>query len=98
MESIMNAEQDSPLNQLVGRQVVLDTQGPTVILGLLVQISDEFFVLEQVDVHDRSEGHSSKELYVIHARKLGIRVNRRKSYVPRQNIVSISALDDVVAE
>ena len=94
----MNTNDRSSLAELIGRQVVVDTQGPTVILGTLVQIADDCFVLEDADVHDRDEGHSSKELYVINAAKLGIRANRRKAYVAGQFVVSVSLLDDVVIE
>ncbi len=90
------------LTQFVGRCVVLDTQGPLVYIGLLVARDDRGYWLTDADVHDRDEGHSTKEKYVNDASLLhrsGARqVNRRSVFVERHAVVSISALDDVLAD
>ncbi len=90
------------LEQFVGRCVVLDTQGPLVYIGLLEAIEERGYWLAEADVHDRDEGHSTKEKYVNDAgllHRAGTRqINRRRVFVERSAIVSISALDDVVAD
>lgn len=90
------------LGQFVGRCVVLDTQGPLVYIGLLEAYDDRGYWLTRADVHDRSEGHSTKEKYVNDAGMLereGARtVNRRRVFVERAAIVSISALEDVLTD
>ena len=90
------------LEGLVGRCVVLDTQGPLVYIGRLEAVDDHGYLLTDADVHDRSEGHSTKEQYVNDAHLLersGARqMNRRRVFVERSAIVSVSALDDVVAD
>ena len=63
---------------------------------------DRGYWLSDADVHDRNDGHSSKEVYVNQAAVLeksgALNVNRRRVFVERQAVISISALDDVVAE
>ena len=86
------------MDELLGEVVVLDTQGPMIFMGRLVRIAADCFVLEDADVHDRTEGHSNKELYVLNALKLGVRVNRRRTFVPRRHVVAVSTLRDVIPE
>lgn len=84
------------LNELTGKQVVLDTAGPILYLGTLEPITAEGFWLTEADVHDTSEGHMNKELYVIEAKRQGICANRQRVFVLRSVVMSISALEDVV--
>ncbi len=90
------------IDQLVGRCVVLDTQGPLIYIGKLEAFEERGYWLTEVDVHDRDEGHSTKEKYINDASLLhraGTRqVNRRRVFVERSAVVSLSALDDVVAD
>ncbi len=90
------------LDQFVGQCVVLDTQGPLVYIGLLVARDERGYWLSEADVHDRDEGHSTKEKYVNDASLLhrtGARqMNRRSVFVERHVVVSISRLEDVLAD
>jgi hypothetical protein len=92
---------NNSLARFVSRCVVLDTQGPLVYIGLLESCDERGYWLLQADVHDRSEGHSTNEKYIHDASLLereGARaINRRRVFVERAAIVSISALEDVVA-
>ncbi|MEW6251723.1 MAG: hypothetical protein AB1716_13850 [Planctomycetota bacterium] len=92
----------SGLDQFVDRCVVLDTQGPLLYIGVLEAHDEQGYWLRDVDVHDRDEGHSTKERYVNDASVLfraGARaINRRRVFVERTAIVSISALEDVIAD
>ncbi len=90
------------LEQFVGRCIVLDTQGPLLYIGQLEAVEERGYWLVEVDVHDRDEGHSTKEKYVNDASVLhraGARqINRRRVFVERSAVVSVSALEDVVAD
>lgn len=90
------------LDDFLGQRVVLDTQGPLVYIGQFVAHDERGYWLRDADVHDRTDGHSDKEKYVNDAHmleKAGARhVNRRRVFVQRDAVVSISALEDVVAE
>lgn len=86
------------LEQLAGRIVVLDVASPYVYLGTLVDEDHRYIVLENADVHDLRDTHTTRELYVLEAKRHGVHRNRKRVLVRREDIVSISALDDVVME
>lgn len=90
-------QDDSNLSEWVGRQVVLDTAGPTVYIGTLERIDREGYWLAEADVHDRNDGQASKELYVLEASLHGIRANRRRVFVMRSVVISASLLDEVIS-
>lgn len=84
----------------INRRVVLDTQGPLLYIGRLMQAEERGYWLIDADVHDRSDGHSGKEEYINEARQLersGSRhTNRKRVFVERHAVMSISTLEDVV--
>jgi len=90
------------LDDYLRRRIVIDTNAPMIYIGRLVAHGEAGFWLDDADVHDRSDGHSTKEQYVNEAHALdrdgSRRVNRRRVFVERRAVVSISALDDVVIE
>lgn len=92
---------DSPA-ELVGRRVVLDTAGPMIYIGTLESVSERGLWLSDADVHDRSDGHSTKEEYICRACELERsgtrRSNRRRVWVERRAVLSMSRLDDVVTD
>ena len=57
---------------------------------------DKYLVLEHADVHDLRDTNTTRELYVVDSKRLGIRKNRERVLVRIEEIVSISALDDVI--
>ncbi|MHC4662498.1 MAG: hypothetical protein ACYS8W_12480 [Planctomycetota bacterium] len=84
------------LEEFSGRNVVVDTATPLLYVGRLTGADEHFITLEDVDVHDLSTATTSKDVYLIESRKLGIKKNRHKAKVRRDVIVSISLLDDIV--
>ncbi len=90
------------LEMLLNRRVVLDTSGSMIYIGTLEAVDKRGYWLTDADVHDRSDGHSPKEVYINEAHVLesqgSRRVNRRRVFVERHAIISVSALDDVVME
>lgn len=94
---------DAPdLDSLIDRRVVIDTSGPMVYIGTLESSSATGYWLVDADVHDRSDGHSTKEVYINQAQEMersGVRrTNRRRVYVERHAVLSLSALDDIVTD
>ena len=89
------------LDAWLRRRVVLDTQGPLIYIGRLQKFDAQGYWLSEADVHDRNDGHSTKEVYLSQARALEKsgthNVNRQTVFVVRHEVVSISPLDDVVA-
>ncbi len=86
----------SLLDQLIGREVVIDLVSQYVHLGKLVGWDHKYLVLEQADVHDLRDTSTTRELYVLESRRFGIRSNRDVVFVKLTEVVSISALEDVL--
>lgn len=84
------------LAAFVGEDVVLDTRGELIYMGRLARILDNFYELEDADVHDVVIGRTSKELYVLDARKHAIKKNRARVFVRKVEVVSLSKLSDVL--
>ena len=92
---------DQPsLDMFRGQRVVLDTAGPMVYIGLLEAYDERGYWLLDADVHNRTDGHSTKEKYISESLELEragtVRSNRRRVFVERQAVLSVSALEDVV--
>jgi hypothetical protein len=87
---------DSTLEQLRGREIVIDVAPPFVYLGKLTGYDEKYLVLEQADVHDLRDSTTTREIYVVESRRLGIRTNRERVFVRIGEIVSMSALEDVI--
>ena len=87
-----------PLQRLVNEVVILDTSGPIVYIGRLLEVSDHTFVLEEADMHDCRDGHASKEEYLAEAFGGEVSVNRRHVVVMRSVVISVSKLSDVVMD
>jgi len=84
------------LEPLIGHPVVLDMASPFVILGTLEQISDTFITLIEADVHDLRDSTTTRELYVLDARRHGIGTNRKSVSIRTEHVVSLSKLADVI--
>jgi hypothetical protein len=80
----------------IGQTVVVDVDGPVIYLGRLAAVSGEFLTLEDVDVHNLGDSGTPRERYVIDAKKLGIRSNRRQAQVRLARVVGVSRLEDVI--
>ncbi|HMC64361.1 MAG TPA: hypothetical protein VKI65_05430 [Gemmataceae bacterium] len=86
------------LEEFVGQKVVIDMRSQYVCLGLLVRIDDHYLELKNADVHDLRDTETTRENYVAASRDTGIKRNRRRVLVIRQDIVAIARLEDVVDE
>lgn len=84
------------LEPFIGEEVVLDTASPLIYVGTLERVADGFLTLVDVDVQDANQMKSSKELYVLEARKFGIKKNRTSVTVRGDVLISISKLADVI--
>ena len=81
---------------LLGREVVLDMASRYVILGKLITYDERLLVLQDADLHDLRDTSTTREVYVVESKRFGIRTNRARVIVVQSEIVSLSALDDVV--
>jgi hypothetical protein len=81
---------------LLNVEVVLDVAGPYVYLGRLVDGDAKFLALADADVHDLRDTATTREEYVIAARRHGVAPNRKRVFVRTGDVVSLSALKDVI--
>lgn len=85
------------LSPLVGREIVVDLMSRYVVLGTLLSEEELYLVLEDADVHDLRDSTTTREQYVVEARRHGIQSNRKCTRLRKAEIVCISKLDDVIA-
>lgn len=83
-------------SQLQGREIVLDVNGAYVYLGTLTGWDEKYLTLEPADVHDLRDTATSRERYIVDSRQHGIRHNRQRVHIRWNEIVSLSALEDVL--
>ena len=84
------------MEELIGKQVVVDVESPFVYLGRLHVIHVKTLVLKAVDVHDLRDSTTTREVYVREARVHGTQPNRKTVYIRIDKVVSISPLEDVI--
>ena len=90
------SDEGQALAPFLSKEVVLDTRGPLVYLGTLAAVDPFFFTLADVDVHDMQDGRTPKEKYILDARKFGVKKNRARVVVRREEVISFSLLEDVI--
>jgi len=81
--------------ELWGHQVVLDMAAPYVFVGLLAGEDSQYLILEDADAHDLRDTSTTRDLYVLDCRRHGIQANRKRVFVQKIQIVSLSKLEDV---
>lgn len=92
----MNSEcQD--FGRLIGTEIVADLSSLYVIAGTLVGQDQHYLILENADVHDLRDTATTRELYVHELGVHGIAANRKRTLVSRTEVVSISALEDIIS-
>jgi hypothetical protein len=93
----MNTSHSEPtLNRLLGRVVIVDMAAPFVILGTLAAHDEQYLIIGNADVHDLRDTNTTRDIYVADSLRLGIRANRKQVFVRLQEVICVSALDDVI--
>jgi len=75
---------------------VLDLVSPFVVLGTLAGENGRYIELTDADVHDLRDAKATRERYVVDSLESGVKVNRRRVLIPRDQVVSIAATEDVI--
>ncbi|MFK7778427.1 MAG: hypothetical protein QM501_10020 [Gimesia sp.] len=91
----MNNECHS-IDQLKGRTIVIDLSSLYVIVGTLIDQDQHYLTLENADVHDLRDTATTRELYVHEIGIHGVAANRKRTLVSRTEVVSLSALEDII--
>jgi hypothetical protein len=86
------------LDEFVGQKVVVDLRSPFVCLGVLHRFDDLHLDLRHADLHDLRDTDTNRELYVAESVATGIKRNRKRVLLVRNEVVAIALLEDVVDE
>lgn len=76
--------------------MVLDVASPYVYIGTLSGWDPLYLHLEDADVHDLRDTKTTREVYLVDAKRLGINSNRKRVMVRTADVVSLSALEEIV--
>jgi hypothetical protein len=83
------------LDPLIGHVVVIDLSSPYVCLGRLVGRDGQFLELADADLHDFRDSPATREIYVYDSVRLGIRRNRARVLIRRDEVVAITRFDAI---
>ncbi|HEY3789922.1 MAG TPA: hypothetical protein VGL71_13770 [Urbifossiella sp.] len=86
------------LEEYRDRKVVVDLSSTFVCLGKLTRFDEHFLELKNADVHDLRDTETTREIYVADSVATGIKRNRKRVLIRRDQMVAISLFDDVVDE
>jgi small nuclear ribonucleoprotein (snRNP)-like protein len=84
------------IEAFVGETVVIDLRSEYVCLGVLKAIDPHFLELKNADLHDLRDTDTTRENYVFASARTGIKRNRKKLMLRRDEIVAVARLEDVV--
>jgi small nuclear ribonucleoprotein (snRNP)-like protein len=86
------------LDEYLNEKVVVDMNTTFVCLGKLTRFDDHFLELKHADVHDLRDTDTTRENYIAESVATGVKRNRKRVLIRRDQMVAISMLDDVVDE
>ncbi|QDU82220.1 hypothetical protein Pla110_39750 [Polystyrenella longa] len=88
-------EEKNLLETLINEEVVIDARSEYVFIGRMMAYDEHYLVLKQADVHDMRDSSTTREMYVLEAKRHGYPWNRERVFIRREEAISISKLDDV---
>jgi small nuclear ribonucleoprotein (snRNP)-like protein len=84
------------LQDLIGQKVVIDLRGPFVCLGRLVAFDAGFLDVHDADLHDLRDTQTTRENYIVSSKRTGIKANRKRTLIAREEMIAISRFKDVI--
>jgi hypothetical protein len=84
------------LEEMIGEKEVVDMRSEYVCLGTLTRVDPSFLELKNADILDLRDTDTSRENYVAASVATGIKRNRKRVLVNREEMAAISRLEDVV--
>lgn len=83
------------LDQWLDDVVVIDLRSPYVCLGRLAALDGEYLDVRDADLHDLRDSLTNRETYIYDSIRLGIRRNRARVLVRRDEVVAVTRLADI---
>ena len=78
------------LEEMLNQKVVVDMVSPYVCLGTLAGVSEHFLEVRNADLHDFRDTETTRENYIAASRHTGIKRNRKRVLVARDDVVAVS--------
>jgi hypothetical protein len=86
------------LEEMLGQKVVVDLRSTFVCLGTLARFDELYLELKNADLHDLRDTQTTRENYVAASQTTGIKRNRKRVLLNRDDLVAVARLEDVVDE
>jgi small nuclear ribonucleoprotein (snRNP)-like protein len=86
------------LDEYLGHKVVVDLSSTFVCLGKLTRTDAHFLELKHADLHDLRDTDTTRENYIAESVATGVKRNRKRVLIRRDEVVAVSLLEDVVDE
>lgn len=83
------------LAAFINNTVVIEMSDGFSVFGTLVGLSPAHVELKDVDLHNQNEANSTRDVYALEAKEIGIRPNRKFLFIPRERIIALARLEDV---
>jgi hypothetical protein len=84
------------LDSFIGQKVVMDLRSTYVCLGTLLSVGENLLELKNADIHDLRDTQTSRENYIAASVATGIKRNRKRVFINRDDLVAISLMTDFV--
>jgi small nuclear ribonucleoprotein (snRNP)-like protein len=86
----------SAFETLIGQVVVIDLTSSFVIVGKLRGVEGPYYIVEDADLHDLRDTATTRDIYVLDAKRHGVNSNRKRVFVRCEGVVGLSRLADVI--
>ena len=86
------------LEEMIGQKVVVDLRSEFVCLGTLVRVDEHFVEMRNADLHDLRDTDTTRENYVAACCVTGIKRNRKRMLLARDEVVAVARLDEVALD
>ncbi len=83
------------LHEFKDQIVCVDLKDGFVIYGTLSGYDAGSVSFINADFHDPREANSSKEVYALETKSIGVRVNRKRCRIDRNNLISICLITEL---
>ena len=87
-----------PLQEWLGRTVVVDLRSQFVAIGTLARFDEHHLLLTDADMHDLRDSPTGRENYVAESKMTGVKRNRKQVLIVAAEVVGVSRLSDVIDE
>jgi hypothetical protein len=86
------------LDEFIGQKVIIDLRSTFVCLGTLQRIDEHYLEVRNADLHDFRDTDTTRENYVAASKATGIKRNRKRVLIVRNDVVAIARLEDLVED